>query len=90
MHPTVAWRYHDGAVEILDRFTAGGERALCVFWSPKHGRRNLYAKGCYPEDGWEAVGRAADEMKRVLGLVTEINGTRWVYVEPAPPNCGAS
>lgn len=82
--PTVARRAAEGAIEILDRLTGTGERALCVFWSPEHARRDLYAMGCRPEDGWEGVEIGPDEAETVLEGLAAYNGTRWVYVEPAP------
>ncbi len=87
MMPTIVRCIHEGGIQIMDRavdFPYGRERALCVFWSVEHARRDMYAKGCYPEDGWVALERDDEELEDLFEVLPQIGGPTLAYVEPAP------
>lgn len=84
MTPTIVRRVVPGAIEVMDRKTADGKLALCVFWSVEHARRDMYALGCYPEDGWKAVERNDEQLALLFDLFAMMGERRMVYVEPAP------
>ena len=87
MRPTIVRRVCAGGLEIMDRgvnFPDGRERALCVFWSIEHARREMYAHGCYPEDGWRAIERDDEELEDLFELLPQIGGPTLAYIEPAP------
>ncbi|MDP8899627.1 MAG: hypothetical protein M3N33_00445 [Actinomycetota bacterium] len=95
MMPTIVRRVHPNGVQLLERAVEGNPdgpaKALCVFWSLEHARREMYANGCYPEDGWKAIERDAEELVLVFDVLERLEGEtpRFVYVEPAPgaPEC---
>jgi hypothetical protein len=82
--PTIARRAHAGGLDFIDRTIGDQGKALCVFWSAEHARRDCYHLGGRPEDGWGFVEIDADGMAQILPLLRELGEARWVYVEPAP------
>ncbi len=89
MMPTIVRRVGRQGIQLLERTIEGtpdGDvKALCVFWSLEHARRDMYANGCYPEDGWRAIERDHQELALVFELLKELEGReRLAYVEPAP------
>ena len=88
MTPTIVRRVHGGRIQTMERLVASPdgkqERALSVFWSIEHARREMYANGRYPEDGWKAITRDEEELEAVFGLLAEMGGPTLAYVEPAP------
>ncbi len=90
MMPTIVRRVGRQGIQLLERTIEGtpdGDvKALCVFWSLEHARRDMYANGCYPEDGWRAIERDHQELALVFELLNQLEGEppRFAYVEPAP------
>ncbi len=89
MMPTVVRRVHEGGLQVLQRTvesTPEGDvqQALCVYWSVEHARREMYAKGCHPEDGWKAIERDDEELELMFEVLAEIGGPTLAYIEPAP------
>ena len=87
MRPTIVRRIHEGGIEIMERtvdFPDGQERAVCVFWSIEHARRDMYANACYAEDGWVAIERDDEELESPFEALVEMRGAALAYVEPAP------
>lgn len=88
MMPTIVRRVSpEGSIETLERvidLPHGQEKALCVFWSIEHARRDMYAKGCHPEDGWRPIERDDQELELVFEMLAEFGGATLAYVEPAP------
>lgn len=82
--PTVARRIGPEGLDVVDRVFEGVGKALCVFWNAHHARRDLYALGGRPEDGWGFVEIDADGIAEVMMWLGEMNEARLVYVEPAP------
>ncbi|MDP8951050.1 MAG: hypothetical protein M3N18_02235 [Actinomycetota bacterium] len=90
MMPTIVRRVGREGIQLLERTIEGtpdGDvKALCVFWSLEHARRDMYANGCYPEDGWKAIERDAEELALVFDVLSQLEGETpvFVYIEPAP------
>ena len=87
MMPTVVSRFHEGGIEILERVVDrphGREKAVCVFWSIEHVRRDMYANGCYPEDGWRAIEHDDEELEVLFELLPRVGDATLAYVKPAP------
>lgn len=90
MIPTIVRRVGEGGIQVLERLVEGtpdGDgRALCVFWSVEHARRDMYANGCYPEDGRKAIERDHEELVLVFDVLSQFDGggPRLAYIEPAP------
>jgi hypothetical protein len=89
MMPTIVRRVGKRGIQVLERTVEGtpdGEmKALCVFWSLEHARRDMYANGGYPEDGWKVIERDAEELVGVFEVLKELEGMeRLAYLEPAP------
>lgn len=82
--PTIARRVGADGIQVIDRTIGGAGKALCVFWSAEHARRDCYKLGGRPEDGWGFVETDADKLETLFDLLGEANGMRWVHVEPAP------
>ncbi len=91
MTPTIVRRVGEGGIQVLERLVEGtpdGDvvKALCVFWSVEHARRDMYANGCYPEDGWGAIGRDHEELALVFDVLSRLDGgvERLAFLEPCP------
>ncbi len=83
--PTIARRVaEDGALLVIDRVVGGLGKALCVFWGAEHARRDLYALGGRPEDGWGFVEVDSAALATILAFLGEMGEERLVSVEPAP------
>lgn len=88
MMPTIVRRVGPEAIEVMERIVDGPDghqRALCVFWSVEHARRDMYANRCYPEDGWRAIERNREELALVFDLLSrfDVEGPHLVFIEPA-------
>jgi hypothetical protein len=82
--PTIARRAHAGGLDVIDRTIGDLGKALCVFWSAEHARRDLYRLGGRPEEGWGFVEMDSEKLAILMAFLGELNGARFVYVEPAP------
>lgn len=89
MRPTIVRRVGPEALEVMERTVHGPDgqqKALCIFWSVEHARRDMYANGCYPEDGWKAIERDDEELALVFEVLNQFDaeGPHLVFIEPAP------
>lgn len=85
IRPAVVRRALPGALEVMERTTDDGRSAVCVFWGAEHGRRDMYAAGLLPEDGWQAAEVNVRSFEEALVGMCELRGEELlVYVEPAP------
>ena len=85
--PTIVRRVGVQGIEIMERavdLPDGRAMAVCVFWSIEHARRDMYANGCYPEDGWKAIERDEEELEGLFDVLAELRGATLAYIEPAP------
>lgn len=89
MTPTIVRRVSpQGRLQVLE-WVPGlpdgqQERALCVFWSIEHARRDMYANSYYPEDVWKAIERDDEDLELAFEFLAEVGGPTLSYVEPTP------